>query len=112
MVREFEQLRRGCASTHRGSSMTIGSTNRSSLRDSRGTVILAREYEAHSPDTARKTHNRGPTHDTMPESDAYSSVTETSTLWCEICETFGHDILTCTNMIGSQPDQQLLLGPS
>src|SRR3569833_3011181 len=111
MERESEQLRRGSATTHRGSSMTIGSTNRSSLRDSRGTVILAREYEAHSPDTARKTHNRGPTLDTMPESDAYSSVTETSTLWCEICETNGHDILTCTNMFGSQPDQQQQQGP-
>jgi hypothetical protein len=36
----------------------------------------------------------------MPESDAYSTATETSTLWCEICETGGHDILTCTNMFG------------
>jgi hypothetical protein len=36
----------------------------------------------------------------MPESDDYSNFTETSTLWCEICETNGHDILTCTNMFG------------
>ncbi|KAL1851367.1 hypothetical protein VTK73DRAFT_9432 [Phialemonium thermophilum] len=40
--------------------------------------------------------------DTMHESDAYSTATETSTLWCEICETAGHDILTCTNMFGPQ----------
>src|SRR3569833_2588386 len=87
MERESEQLRRGSATTHRGSSMTIGSTNRSSLRDSRGTVILARVFVA------------------------LSSVTETSTLWREICETNGHDILTCTNMFGSQPDQQQQQGP-
>ena len=38
----------------------------------------------------------------MHESDAYSNATENSTLWCEICETSGHDILTCTNMFGSE----------
>lgn len=100
LEREIESLRRGSASTHRVSSTTIGSTNRSSYRDSKGTVILARE--AHSPEV---NHKRAQTLDTMPESDAYSSVTETSTLWCEICETSGHDILTCTNMFGPQPEQ-------
>ncbi|ERS98601.1 hypothetical protein HMPREF1624_05388 [Sporothrix schenckii ATCC 58251] len=150
MEREIEQLRltgNGAAASstnnlgaHRSSAMTVGS--RSSLRDSRGTVVLARDFReslnggglsssgnnnsnggsnnlsAHhnhsrsnsnprtgnrSPDQVRKLphHSRGPTLDTMPESDAYSSVTESSTLWCEICETNGHDILTCTNMFGS-----------
>ncbi|KAI1383212.1 uncharacterized protein F4822DRAFT_68815 [Hypoxylon trugodes] len=97
---ELEALRRGNATNHRVSSTTIGSANRSSYRDSKGTVILARE--AHSPEAI---HKRAQTLDTMPESDAYSSVTETSTLWCEICETGGHDILTCTNMFGPQNDQ-------
>ncbi|CAK7199597.1 hypothetical protein SEUCBS139899_002280 [Sporothrix eucalyptigena] len=137
MEREIEQLRVTSSSTtnnigaHRTSAMTVGS--RSSLRDSRGTVVLARDFRDsmtasglqasngnnslhnhsrsnsnpragnRSPDQARKLphHSRGPTLDTMPESDAYSSVTESSTLWCEICETNGHDILTCTNMFGS-----------
>ena len=36
----------------------------------------------------------------MPESDTYSATTDESALWCEICETGGHDILTCTNMFG------------
>src|SRR5690606_22758597 len=40
--------------------------------------------------------------DTMPESDAYSTATENSTLWCEICEASGHDILSCTNVFGSE----------
>jgi len=44
-------------------------------------------------------HKRGAL-DIMAESDAHSSATENSTLWCEICETSGHDILTCTNMFG------------
>lgn len=105
LEREIEMLRRGSATTHRGSAMTIGSANqRSSFRDSRGTVILARDFEPGSPE-ARKTHTRGATLDTMPESDAFSSATEASTLWCEICETSGHDILTCTNMFGPQGEQ-------
>ncbi|CAJ2501802.1 Uu.00g046550.m01.CDS01 [Anthostomella pinea] len=100
LEREVETLRRGSASTQRGSSITVGSTDRSSFRDSKGTVILAREVR--SPEAA---HKRTKTLDTMPESDAYSSVTEASTLWCEICDVGGHDLLTCTNMFGSQNEQ-------
>lgn len=38
----------------------------------------------------------------MQESDNHSSDTdEDSGGWCEICETSGHDILTCTNMFGT-----------
>ncbi|KAI1501771.1 hypothetical protein F5X99DRAFT_381644 [Biscogniauxia marginata] len=102
LERELETLRRGSASTHRGSSITVGSTDHSSYRDSKSTVVLARETR--SPD-AIPSHKRVRTLDTMPESDTHSSVTENSTLWCEICETGGHDILTCTNMFGPQNDQ-------
>jgi len=110
LERELDGLRRGSVGMNgmgnRHSAMTIGgsSTNeRNSLRDSRGTVILA----PRSPETHHKTlgrHSRGTTLDTMPESDAYSTATENSTLWCEICETAGHDILTCTNMFGPQAE--------
>ncbi|KAJ2905046.1 hypothetical protein MKZ38_006439 [Zalerion maritima] len=95
LEREIETLRRRSATTQRASALTIGSQDRSSIRDSKGTVILAREPR--SPEN----HKRGSTLDTMPESDAYSTATENSTLWCEICETAGHDILTCTNMFGT-----------
>ncbi|RSL70179.1 hypothetical protein CEP53_001952 [Fusarium sp. AF-6] len=71
--------------------------NRSSLRDSRDTVVLTQAMENRP---VEPTHKRASTLDTMPESDVYSNATETSTLWCEICETNGHDILTCTNMFG------------
>ncbi|KAI0008024.1 hypothetical protein F4779DRAFT_589137 [Xylariaceae sp. FL0662B] len=100
LEREVEAFRRGSASTHRVSSTTLSSIDRSSYRDSKGTVILA--HDARSPEA---THKRAQTLDTMPESDAYSSATETSTLWCEICETSGHDILTCSNMFGPQNGQ-------
>ncbi|ETS86592.1 hypothetical protein PFICI_00420 [Pestalotiopsis fici W106-1] len=95
LERELEALRRNSATTHRGSAMTLDSSSRNSYRDSKGTVILAR-------DAPEPKHKRVPTMDTMAESDAYSSVTESSTLWCEICETGGHDILTCSNMFGNQ----------
>lgn len=68
---------------------------RSSFRDSRDTVVLT--SRGHDNDA---THKRGSAMAPMAESDANSSATENSTLWCEICETAGHDILTCTNMFG------------
>ena len=43
--------------------------------------------------------------ETMHEIDSRSTVTDGSALWCEICETGGHDILTCTNMFGN-PSQE------
>ncbi|KAF4976348.1 hypothetical protein FZEAL_6968 [Fusarium zealandicum] len=89
LEKELESLRQ--------SSGAAKAANRSSLRDSRDTVILTQAMENRP---AEHTHKRASTLDTMPESDDYSNATETSTLWCEICETNGHDILTCTNMFG------------
>jgi len=108
LERELERFRRGSATVsvpnQRTSAMTTASNgtvtqDRSSMRDSKGTVVSWRDREVlKSPDQ----HRRGNTLDTMPESDTYSSATDGSTLWCEICETAGHDILTCTNMFGSK----------
>ncbi|KAH8602895.1 hypothetical protein B0O99DRAFT_587964 [Bisporella sp. PMI_857] len=100
LEREVERLRRGSVvnpPSQRASAMTIGSTgtvtqDHSSVRDSKGTVVSWRDRELpRSPEN----HRRGNTLDTMPESDAYSSANES---FCELCETSGHDILTCTNM--------------
>lgn len=111
LERELETLRRGSvtANGHRGSTATIvahndntGTNGRNSLRDSRGTILAPpRSPETqHRPVAGPMRHSRNATLETMPESDTYSSMTENSTLWCEICETSGHDILTCTNMFG------------
>jgi len=96
LERELERLRRGSASnvpSHRASAMSTGTVtqDRSSIRDSKGTVVSWRDRERTSPEN----HRRGNTLETMPESDAYSSANES---FCELCETSGHDILTCTNM--------------
>ena len=39
--------------------------------------------------------------DEVQEGDSHSEVTDASNLWCEVCETPGHDILTCTNWNGN-----------
>ncbi|KXX75906.1 Tip elongation protein 1 [Madurella mycetomatis] len=115
LERELETLRRGSVTSaggpgQRGSAVTVGSANqRSSLRDSRGTVVMAPPRG--SPETQHNggpglKHSRGPALDTMTESDSYSTATEHSTLWCEICEASGHDILTCTNVFGSSSAEQ------
>ncbi|KAF2869323.1 hypothetical protein BDV95DRAFT_577066 [Massariosphaeria phaeospora] len=64
---------------------------RSSGRDSKGTVVSWRG----SPQLARRDAPKAlePT----AESDSHSSA-DGSVLWCEICETGGHDILSCSAM--------------
>ncbi|TVY24991.1 Tip elongation protein [Lachnellula hyalina] len=109
LEREVERLRRGSASdpaSQRASGITVGSSGTVTHdRDSKGTVVSWRDRELpRSPET----HRRANTLETMPESDAYSSANES---FCELCETSGHDILTCTNMFtpsGTQrePSQQ------
>lgn len=99
LEQELEALRGGNPTSQQNS------THRSSLRDSRDTVIPVRNPEPRLQEINHKrepNRRRGNMLDTMPESDDYSTATETSTLWCEICETSGHDILTCTNMFGPE----------
>lgn len=93
LERELDQLRRASASTLR-------SVERPSHRDSHDTVVMVKDFDANRPSSQHKVHQRVRTLDTTPESDGMSSITENSTLWCELCETSGHDILTCTNMFG------------
>lgn len=73
------------------SDRTIMPSKHSSGLDSKGIMNDWREQSSES--------HRQPSHfESMPEADAHSTVTDGSNLWCEICETGGHDILTCTNM--------------
>lgn len=49
---------------------------------------------------------RGGHLESMTESDSHSTtMTDSSTLYCEMCETFGHEIFTCPNIGGDQPSQ-------
>ncbi|TAQ86540.1 hypothetical protein B7494_g5145 [Chlorociboria aeruginascens] len=108
LERELERLRRGSGgSSQRASAMSTGTVtqDRSSTRDSKGTVVSWRDRDREgprSPDIHRAdTYRRLNTLETMPESDTYSSANES---FCELCETSGHDILTCTNMFSNGQD--------
>jgi Prion-inhibition and propagation/CLIP1 zinc knuckle len=52
--------------------------------------------------TSKEDHSTPPPRglETMHEGDSHSTVTDGSALWCESCETGGHDILNCPNMFG------------
>ncbi|KAL6168013.1 hypothetical protein ACJQWK_05679 [Exserohilum turcicum] len=66
---------------------------KSSERDSKDTVMNWKDSAQHSR------HDTPPALAIMPESDGRSSA-NSSHLWCEICETGGHDILNCSSMGG------------
>jgi hypothetical protein len=76
---------------------------RSSGRDSKGTIVSWRG----SPQATRREPLS--TLAPMTESDTQSSADD-STLWCEICETGGHDILNCTAMGGDGGSKPLAGG--
>ncbi|RDI89340.1 hypothetical protein Vi05172_g643 [Venturia inaequalis] len=71
------------------SDRTATQEERSSGRDSKGTVVNWRGSSDKQDGPLR----------TMAETDTASTrSTGSGVLWCEICETSGHDILTCTGM--------------
>lgn len=99
LEKEIEQLRATAGGNVARDSVTSNAQSektvqekRSSGRDSKGTVVSWRaSNNMHRQEAAPRVLQ------TMPESDTQSSV-EDSILWCEICETGGHDILNCTAM--------------
>lgn len=108
LERELEQLRRGSANSqgHRRSEQTLGSN---------GTVVPEAQIprNSHGTDNWRdlprtpESRKMGNLLSRKPESDAHSSGTDGTegTLWCQMCETGGHDILNCTNMFGNEPSR-------
>lgn len=90
---ELETLRRGSAATLKGDAVALA--NESEER------VASWPGQPQQPPHRKLAHMRVRTLDTMPESDAVSSVTEQSAVWCELCESSGHDILSCNNMFGN-----------
>ncbi|KAA8642260.1 hypothetical protein EYZ11_006661 [Aspergillus tanneri] len=59
------------------------------------------QYQAYHPGHLRRPSETSRHRlETMHESDGRSD--DGASLWCEICEMGGHDILTCTNMFGAE----------
>jgi hypothetical protein len=89
--RELESLRGGTKHasiiSNGLSDRTAVQDKRSSARDSKGTVV-----------NWRGSSGRIETMAPMVEADTHSVSTGSGVLWCEICETSGHDILTCTSI--------------
>ncbi|KAI9720380.1 MAG: hypothetical protein M1812_002886 [Candelaria pacifica] len=105
LEREVENLRKSAPTSQHTSAATLNNgthpermgthSKHSPTRDSKDTLANWR-------DSSNDTHRKGGPLETMHEGDNNSSDADGSALWCEICETGGHDILTCTNMFGSQ----------
>ncbi|KAF2002845.1 hypothetical protein P154DRAFT_429899 [Amniculicola lignicola CBS 123094] len=101
LEREIEKLRGKVSATEQRESVisnglserTATVDRRNSGRDSKGTVVSWRGSPQH------KRQQTPITLEPMMESDVQSSA-DGSVLWCEICETGGHDILNCSAMGG------------
>jgi hypothetical protein len=91
LEREVERLRgveqRVSVISNSFSDKTTTQEKRSSGRDSKGTVVNWRGSSGRI---------EGPPLTPMAETETGS--TGSGVLWCEICETSGHDILTCTSI--------------
>lgn len=115
LERELQELRVSAGGRNRSSTVTLspstqhkpsnsGSNSANNInhahRLSDRTVVPNDWHDA--PSESRQ-HQRGtssssqPRLETMPESERSS---DDDALWCEICETGGHDILNCTSMFG------------
>jgi chromosome segregation ATPase len=104
LERELEQLR-SINSRHMSvtsnaySDRTTTQEKRSSGRDSKGTVVNWRNSALQRKDTVPLAH--------VTETESASGTSTSGVLWCEICESNGHDILTCPNV-----DKNADTGPS
>ena len=100
---EIERLRNANATGKHDSSGSNGFSERTVMPGGRGSGPHGMGI---SSDLREKTfsldsHRRGGHFEAVPEVDTHSTVTDGSNLWCDICDTGGHDILTCTNMFGN-----------
>lgn len=120
LERELQELRMsGNEGRNRSSTVTLTSSKHkpsnsgnisasnvnSAHRLSDRTVVPSNEW--HDAPSEPRQHHRGVSNssqsrlETMHESERSS---DDDTMWCEICETGGHDILNCTSMFGSGQD--------
>ncbi|KAJ5157631.1 uncharacterized protein N7482_008731 [Penicillium canariense] len=121
LERELQELRTssGSGSRNRSSTVTLLPNNQHKPSNSSGTITVNNNTNhAHRlsdrtvvpndwhdmPANEPRQHHRGisnssqPRLEPTPESERSS---DDDALWCEICETGGHDILNCTSMFGS-----------
>jgi hypothetical protein len=90
LERELDNLQRTSVISNAFSDRTATQEKRNSGRDSKGTVLEWRGSRGEVKPMAP-----------MVEADSASSTAGSAILWCEICESGGHDILTCPNIDGN-----------
>lgn len=100
------------------SDKTATQEKRSSGRDSKGSVLNWRGLNsAASPGFHRRgrSSQMNVSLEPMAESESVSGSSlgggSSATLWCEICETGGHDILSCTNISNGMSDGGAVKSP-
>ena len=106
---EIERLRNANAATKHDSSGSNGFSERTIMPANRGSAPHGMGI---SSDLREKTfsldsHRRGGHFEAVSEVDSHSTMTDGSNLWCEICDTSGHNILTCTNMFGNPASKEV-----
>ncbi|RPB10151.1 hypothetical protein P167DRAFT_554631 [Morchella conica CCBAS932] len=86
-----------------------------SERESRGTVGSWRRARQSSASSMAGAEKEESVPEAVVSSGALAPITaegsDAEAMWCEICETAGHDILTCTNMFGSAAGGPASAGP-
>ncbi|KAI9852410.1 MAG: hypothetical protein M1838_000728 [Thelocarpon superellum] len=109
LEQELHRMRKDSGSSgQRGSFRTIGSQGPGHA------AIPSSHYSSkHNSGATNMSWRDGPRSSDPPRRVVQETITErhappdkdAQVLWCEICETSGHDILTCTNMFGKQQAQ-------
>ncbi len=106
---EIKRLRENAAHV---SASSNGYTERPSTSDNHRPNLVKHssdDWREHASDN----NHLGGHLESMPETDSHSTtMTDSSTLYCDMCETFGHEILTCPTINGEASDHQANPKPS
>ena len=100
---EIKRLRESAAHV---SASSNGFTERPPTSNNHRPNLSKSSSEDWREQTSDNNHRGGPL-ESMTEIDSHSTtMTDSSTLYCDMCETFGHEILTCPTINGEPPDHQ------
>lgn len=101
LEQEVERLRK--VNGHVSASSN-GFSERTTLPNSNHRPDMSRGSSKDWRESNLTSKRQGPFLESMPDSDSHSTtMTDSSSLYCEMCETFGHEIFTCPNINGEQP---------
>ncbi|KAK4698176.1 hypothetical protein P7C71_g48, partial [Lecanoromycetidae sp. Uapishka_2] len=100
---EIERLRKTAA--HVSASSTGYSEKTAQPKSNhRSNLSKASSNDWRAPSSPER--QRGGQLEAMTEDSHSTTMTDSSTLYCEMCETFGHEIFTCPNINGEQQHQE------